>query len=125
MLLKALREHGADYFFNRQERRGQCYKMTAEKLSSIQGDLDSGLSIYRTALNNDMSESAINYHIKHGKLKKEHEVAPVAATTPKDRALGYLKASEGLGMAASRVEERLMCTFGQLESAPVVFESCT
>jgi biotin operon repressor len=73
---KALREHGADYFFNRQERRGQCYKMTAEKLSSIQSDLDSGLSIYRTALNHDISESAINYHIKNGKLSKKKNMNP-------------------------------------------------
>jgi len=48
----------------------------------------------------------------------------VAASTPHDRAISYLKSSEGLGMAASRIEERLMCTFGHLEAAPVVFESC-
>ena len=32
---KAYREHGAVYFFARKERRGQCYKMTLEKLSII------------------------------------------------------------------------------------------
>jgi hypothetical protein len=68
---KALREHGTGYFFARKERRGQCYKMTPEKLSCVQQDLDIGLSIYRTALNHDISESAISYHIKHGNLKKK------------------------------------------------------
>jgi len=67
---KAYREHGAEYFFARKERRGQCYKMTHEKLSIIQSELDAGLSIYRIALNNEVSESAITYHIKKGTLKK-------------------------------------------------------
>ena len=68
---KAHREQGADYFFNRTERRGQCYKMTDEKLLAIQSDLDKGLSIYRTSLNHEISESAINYHFKKGNLKKK------------------------------------------------------
>jgi hypothetical protein len=67
---KAYRDHGSGYFFARKERRGQCYKMTSEKLSSIQRELDSGLSIYRIAINQDISESAIQYHIKKGNLKK-------------------------------------------------------
>jgi len=67
---KALRDHGAGYFFGRVDRRGQCYKMTSDKLSGIQSDLDNGASVYRTALNHDISESAINYHIKNGNLKK-------------------------------------------------------
>jgi biotin operon repressor len=68
---KALRDHGASHFFSREDRRGQCYKMTSEKLSAIQGDLDHGLSIYRAALNHDISETAISYHIKNGNLKKK------------------------------------------------------
>ena len=68
--VKAYREQGSVYFFERKETRGQCYKMTAEKLVSIQSELDRGLSIYRIALNHDISEAAISYHIKHGKLKK-------------------------------------------------------
>ena len=67
---KAYRENGAGYFFARKERRGQCYKMTEEKITSIQGELDEGLSIYRIALNQDISEAAISYHIKKGNLKK-------------------------------------------------------
>jgi biotin operon repressor len=68
---KALRDHGASYFFAREDRRGQCYKMTPDKLSAIQSDLDQGLSIYRIALNHDISETAISYHIKNGNLKKK------------------------------------------------------
>ena len=59
---KALREHGAGYFFGHVVGRGQCYRMTPEKIALIQSDLDNGASIYRTALNHDISESAISYH---------------------------------------------------------------
>jgi DNA-binding transcriptional ArsR family regulator len=67
---KAYREKGAGHFFERKERRGDCYKMTPEKLTAIQCALDSGLSIYRIALNEGVSESAISYHIRKGNLKK-------------------------------------------------------
>ena len=69
--VKSYKDHGAGYFFKREERRGQCYKVTETKMCAIQSDLDSGLSIYRTAQNHDISESAISYHIRNGKLKKK------------------------------------------------------
>jgi transposase len=68
---KAYRERGAGHFFRREERRGQCYKMTESKLASIQSDLDAGVSIYRTALTHEISEAAVSYHIKNGNLKKK------------------------------------------------------
>jgi len=68
---KSYREQGAGYFFDRKERRGKCYKMTPEKLSAIQSELDQGTSIYRIALNHDISEAAVTYHIKKGNLKKK------------------------------------------------------
>lgn len=68
---QAYRKHGTGYFFGRKERRGQCYKMTTEKLSLIQSDLDAGLSIYRASINHQISESAITYHLKNGNLKKK------------------------------------------------------
>jgi biotin operon repressor len=68
---KALREHGTGHFFARTERRGRCYKMLPDKLSAIQSELDSGLSIYRIAINHEITEAAISYHIKKGNLKKK------------------------------------------------------
>jgi hypothetical protein len=68
---KAYHDNGAGYFFERKETRGQCYKITSEILTAIQSDLDCGTSIYRTALNHNISESAISYHIKKGNLKKK------------------------------------------------------
>ena len=69
--VKAYREHGSEYFFNRPDGRGQCHKMTDELLSIIQAELDSGLRQYRTAKNHGISDSAIAYHISKGTLKKK------------------------------------------------------
>lgn len=68
---KAFREQGTGYFFGRVERRGQCYKLTPEKLAAIQFELDHGVSIYRIALNHSISEAAVSYHIKQGNLLKK------------------------------------------------------
>jgi predicted DNA-binding protein YlxM (UPF0122 family) len=50
--------------------------MTPSKLSAIQVELDEGLSMYRIAQNQSISESAIAYHIKKGTLKKNAELNP-------------------------------------------------
>jgi biotin operon repressor len=72
---KAFKEHGSGYFFRRKETRGQCYKMTADLLVSIQSELDAGLSIYSIAKQYSISESAISYHIQKGNLKKNsHQI---------------------------------------------------
>ena len=68
---QALRKHGTAYFFERKDERGQCHKMTPEKLAAIQSDLDLGMSIYRIALNHGISEGAVSYHIRNGNLKKK------------------------------------------------------
>ena len=70
---KAYREHGPGYFFNREDNRGQCHKMTDELLSVIQEKLDSGLSQYRIAKDHGISDSAIAYHISNGNLKKNKQ----------------------------------------------------
>lgn len=68
---KALREKGMAHFFNRKETRGQCYKLTPEKIKDAQEFLDDGYSQQGTAKTIGVSESAIRYHIKSGRLKKK------------------------------------------------------
>ena len=70
--VKAYKEHGTEYFFNRKEHRGECHKVTATKMTAIQSDLDQGVSMYRAALNHEVSEAAIRYHIVNGNLKKKN-----------------------------------------------------
>lgn len=68
---KDLREKGMSHFFNRKETRGQCHKLTPEKINEAQRLLDLGRSQYSTAKTIGVSESAIRYHIKAGTLKKK------------------------------------------------------
>jgi len=127
---KAFREHGAGYFFGRTDGRGQCHKMTPEKIKAIQSDLDNGLSVYRAAANHSVSEAAINYHIKKGNLKKKvktiyiNDDTSVTLSTPSQRSQLYLQSADGLGMATTRAEERILCALGLSGTAPAVFESC-
>lgn len=69
---KAYREQGSSYFFNREDGRGQCHKMTDELLVIIQKELDAGISKYRIAKNHDISDSSIDYHLGKGTLKKNN-----------------------------------------------------
>ena len=68
---KAFREKGAEHFFSRKETRGQCYKVTEELLKEIQYYLDEGWSAHRISKHCEISDSAIRYHIKNGRLKKK------------------------------------------------------
>jgi len=65
---KTFREKGAEHFFFRKETRGQCYKITDSLMSEIQGKLDDGISQYRISKEYGISESAIRYHLKTGRL---------------------------------------------------------
>lgn len=68
---KALRDKGTDWFFNRSDNRGQCYKFTPEKKEQAQELLGQGCSAYRVAKETGLSESAIRYHLRSGELKKK------------------------------------------------------
>lgn len=68
---KALREKGSSWFFQREERRGRCHKMSAEVMDQAQKYLDGFYGVSDTAKLLGLSESAIRYHIKKGRLKKK------------------------------------------------------
>jgi hypothetical protein len=67
---KALRDNGPGWFFNREETRGKCYKFTEESFQEAQKLLDEGKTKSEIGRRLGVSESAVGYHIKHGKLKK-------------------------------------------------------
>jgi biotin operon repressor len=68
---KAYEENGVNYFFNREDNRGQCYRFTKEKQKEAQELLDSGVSQNSTAKKIGVSESAVRYHLRSGDLKKK------------------------------------------------------
>ncbi len=67
---QALEANGVDWFFNRVDNRGQCYKFTEDKLQEAQDLLNNGYSQKRVAVRLDVSESAVRYHLRNGSLKK-------------------------------------------------------
>jgi DNA-binding CsgD family transcriptional regulator len=67
---KSLREKGASWFFNRQDNRGQCYKLKEDILESVQDQINENIPISQIALQYDVTEGAIRYHVRTGKLKK-------------------------------------------------------
>jgi transposase len=68
---KALREKGTKHFLNREDGRGQCHKMTEGLISQAEELLNQGYSQKRTAEMLNVSEGAIRYHIRKGKIKKK------------------------------------------------------
>jgi len=67
---QALEAHGPDWFFNREDNRGQCYKFTEDKLQEAQDLLNDGYSQKRVATHLGVSEGAVRYHLRNGRLKK-------------------------------------------------------
>lgn len=68
---KTLREKGTDWFFQREEKRGDAHKLTSEKLQEAQKMIDDFYSVVDVARLLGVTEGALRYHIKNGNLKKK------------------------------------------------------
>jgi hypothetical protein len=67
---KNFREKGVNWFINREEHRGQCYKLNEASLSTAQSMLDENHTILSIAKHLGVTEGALRHHQKTGKLKK-------------------------------------------------------
>jgi transposase len=67
---KTLREKGTDWFFQREQKRGDAHKLTAEKLQQAQQMLDDSCAVAEAARLLGVTEGALRYHIRKGSLKK-------------------------------------------------------
>lgn len=68
---KSLREKGANWFFNREEKRGRAHKLTDEVLKDAQKMIDEFYSVNDVARLLGVTEGALRYHIKKGNIKKK------------------------------------------------------
>lgn len=68
---QSIRKNGTEYHFHKQDMRGQCHKMTKDKIHDAQVLIDSGKSQLKTAQELGISESCIRYHLRNGDLKKK------------------------------------------------------
>lgn len=68
---KTLREKGTDWFFKREEKRGDAHKLTSEKLEEAQRLIDKFYLVSDVARLLGVTEGALRYHIKKGNIKKK------------------------------------------------------
>lgn len=69
--LATLRNKGSAWFFNRQEKRGDCYKLNKEMLQEAQYLIDEFYTVADTARLLGVTEGALRYHMKKGRIKKK------------------------------------------------------
>ena len=68
---KTLREKGTNWFFQREEKRGDAHKLTSELLEEAQKLINNFYSVVDVAKLLGVTEGAIRYHIKKGNIKKK------------------------------------------------------
>ena len=68
---KTLREKGADWFFSREEKRGDAHKLTGAMLKEAERLIDEFYSVVDVARIFGVTEGALRYHIKKGNIKKK------------------------------------------------------
>ena len=68
---KTLREKGTDWFFNKEEKRGDAHKLTDEMLGEAQKLISKFYSVCDVAKLLGVTEGALRYHIKKGTIKKK------------------------------------------------------
>jgi predicted transcriptional regulator len=69
--VSTLRQKGPDWFFNREEKRGDCYKLNEEKLQEADRLINEFYSIADVARILGVTEGALRYHIKKGTIKQQ------------------------------------------------------
>ena len=122
---KSLREKGTDWFFQRQEKRGDAHKLTVEKMQQAQQMLDDSCAVAEAARLLGASEGALRYHIKKGRLKKTSVNKPLSQLSlPVERNRQDLLASHLMGVGASRTGQRALAAGHHLQSTPVEFKPC-
>lgn len=67
----SLRKKGAEWFFNRSEKRGQCHKLTDDLMQKAERLIGEFYSVSDVARMVGVSEGALRYHIKKGNIKKK------------------------------------------------------
>ena len=68
---KTLREKGTDWFFNKEEKRGDAHKLTDDMLTEAQKLISKFYSVVDVARLLGVTEGALRYHIKKGTIKKK------------------------------------------------------
>lgn len=69
---KTFREKGSEWYFHREEQRGNNHKLRDEAMDKAQQMLDDHIPVTRIAKALEVTEGAIRHHIRSGRLKKKN-----------------------------------------------------
>ena len=124
------REGGAATFYRPAARR-RGHRLTPELLVEVQGLLDEGRSVPEISRQTGLLASTLHKAIDDGRLKqfKKNEPAPHhgaeggRGSTQSERSVVDEEAA--LGVATTRLDERLLASLGKLQAAPIRFELVT
>jgi hypothetical protein len=120
--LNKLREDGAEAFFV--QRRGRCggNVFTTEVLDKAQGLLDQGYTRSDVSQELNVKYDTLRKAINDGRLSEPKHSE--ASLTKSSRNVVDAAAAEGMGLACTRVGERVLASIGKLVGATVHFELC-
>ena len=123
---RRLAEQGERVFFASDPRGGQCYKLLPAILDRMQRKLDGGTSNSEIARLEGVTEGAVRYAIKHGKLKKTLTIVEsggaVVGSHRTERSVQDHYYGDRMGIATRRETERVAASLGKLPEALPLFE---
>jgi len=120
--VKLLQEEGDAEFFSNEKRHGYAHKLLPEVVERIQKSIDEGKNNCLIGREEGLSEGAIRYGIKTGKLKKELTLSS-PSTLPTNRAeRSIIDSTTPMGIDVARQLERIECSIVQHEEAQPIFE---
>ena len=117
-----LRKDGAEAFFVRRQGRLGGKVLTPEVLVKAQGLLDQGYTRSDVAQELNVKYDTLRKAINDGRLSEsKHKETAISKSS---RNVVDAAAAEGMGVACTRVEERVLASMGELVGATVDFELC-
>ncbi len=117
-----LRKDGAEAFFVRRQGRRGGKVLTLEVLVKAQGLLDQGYTRSDVAQELNVKYDTLRKAINDGRLSEsKHKETAISKSS---RNVVDADAAEGMGVACTRVEERVLASMGELVGATVDFELC-
>ena len=120
--LNKLRSGGAEAFFVQRRGRRGGNVFTAEVLEKAQQLLDRGYTRSEAGEELGIKYDTLRKAINDGRLIENPPTE--VALTKSSRDIVDAAAAEGMGVACTRVEERVLASFGKLIGATVRFETC-
>lgn len=120
--VKKLREGGAGAFFvSRQGRRGGTV-LTPDVLEKAQALLNQGISRKEISEDLEVRYDTLRKAINDGRLKEPE--GNKSGATKSDRSAIDMEAADGMGVACTRVDDRILASLGKCIGAAIKFETC-